>query len=390
MACTSPTAESYYLRGRELREKNQPVEAMQAFIAATRVRSQEYTFRARSYSNMATMCRIAERHDLAYALYEQSLRQFALAHDTLAQAYALNNMAWEQAVQSHKTEAFLLIDSALSICPDTAVQQKVLESRAAACLYAAEYDSVIYYIRQSPTRSVYFDILLAQTYAFLEQNDSAVHYARLVCAQTTNPRYLDDALYVLAHCNAEAEADDIRALAETRTDVQRSLERNSPEWMQAVQLAEASLLPENAPMRPEILAVLIAVPILLAVALTLLFFWLRYRRLNTLENQCRLLRQCPNLREELRWNDYPQFSAICNERLGGIVLKLERRELSEREIRICVLVLIGLSYAQMAEVLYRAESGIGKDKYLIAKHLGVSVKDLQTTLFSIAHEPLHA
>jgi hypothetical protein len=53
-------------------------------------------------------------------------------------------------------------------------------------------------------------------------------------------------------------------------------------------------------------------------------------------------------------------------------------------------VLIGLSYAQMAEVLYRAESGIGKDKYLIAKHLGVSVKDLQSTLFSIAHEPLHA
>jgi len=390
VACSSPTAESLYHRGRELREQDQPVEAMQAFIAATRVRSHEYAFRARSYSNMATMCRIAERHDLAYALYEQSLRQFALAHDTLAQAYALNNMAWEQAVQAHKAEAFLLIDSALAVCPDTAVQLKVLESRTAACLYAAEYDSVIYYIRQSPTGSVYFDILLAQTYTFLEQNDSAVHYARRVCAQTSNPRYLDDALYVLAHCNAEAEADDIRALAETRTDVQRSLERNSPEWMQAVQLAEASLLPENAPMRPEILSILIAAPILLAVVLTLLFFWLRERRLHSLENQCRLLRQSSDLRDELQWNDYPQFCAICNERLGDIVLKLERRDLSEREIRICVLVLIGLSYAQMAEVLYRAESGIGKDKYLIAKRLGVSVKDLQSTLLQIAREPLHA
>ena len=50
-------------------------------------------------------------------------------------------------------------------------------------------------------------------------------------------------------------------------------------------------------------------------------------------------------------------------------------------------LIIGLSYAQMAEVLFRAESGIGKDKYMIAKRLGVSVKDLQTTLIKIANEP---
>jgi hypothetical protein len=38
----------------------------------------------------------------------------------------------------------------------------------------------------------------------------------------------------------------------------------------------------------------------------------------------------------------------------------------------------------MADVLIRAESGIGKDKYMVAKRLGVSVKDLQTTLIQIA------
>ena len=58
--------------------------------------------------------------------------------------------------------------------------------------------------------------------------------------------------------------------------------------------------------------------------------------------------------------------------------------LSEREIRICVLVLIGFSYAEIAQILFRAESGIGKDKYTIAKHLGVSVKQLRETLLSIA------
>jgi DNA-binding CsgD family transcriptional regulator len=64
--------------------------------------------------------------------------------------------------------------------------------------------------------------------------------------------------------------------------------------------------------------------------------------------------------------------------------------LAEREVRICVLVMIGLSYAEIAEILYRAESGIGKDKYTIAKRLGVRVKDLQNTLRAIAGDKEHA
>jgi DNA-binding CsgD family transcriptional regulator len=99
------------------------------------------------------------------------------------------------------------------------------------------------------------------------------------------------------------------------------------------------------------------------------------------------LRQNANLSEELALNDYRQFCTICNARLMGIADKLDRRGLTEREIRICVLVLIGLSYTEIAAVLYRAESGIGKDKYLIAKRLGVRTKDLQHTLREIAEEP---
>ena len=110
----------------------------------------------------------------------------------------------------------------------------------------------------------------------------------------------------------------------------------------------------------------------------------RRKQTNSLEQQCRHLRNSTNLREELKWNSYPQFRTACDEKLSSIVTKLEQRGLSEREIRICVLVLIGLSYAQMADVLIRAESGIGKDKYMVAKRLGVSVKDLQTTLIQIA------
>ena len=385
VACSSPTAESYYRQGRELREADEPVAAMNAFIAATRVQSREYNFKARSWSNMATMCRIGERHDLAYALYEKSLEQFALAKDTVAQAYALNNMAWEQAVQGNKDTATSLMDAALRLCADTAVQRKVLESRAASCLYAAEYDSVLFYTRQTAP-SVYFDMLQAQAYTFLGNNDSALFYAKRVVTQTDNPRYLDDVYYILTYCDSTALADEVRALAATRADIQLDLERNRGAWIEAMLLAEGALTPQELPLKPEILVILLCV-VLPLIVLLVVFLILRRRHSDSLEQQCRTLRRSKNLREELQWNNYPQFCDVCNERLSHIVTKLEQRGLSEREIRICVLVLIGLSYAQMAEVLIRAESGIGKDKYLVAKRLGVSIKDLQATLIQIANEP---
>ena len=399
VACASPTAESYYLQGKQLRAANQPVEAMRAFLSAVRVPSDEFAVKGRSYSNMATMCRIGEQHELAFDLYRQSLNQFVAAKDTLAQAFALNNMAWEKAVLADKQTAFQLLDSALAISSSEAVQTKVLESRAAACLYAAEYDSVLFYtapisaldsapkpaLDSAQNSSPYFAILRAQAYTFLNHKDSALFYARQVLAETDNPRYLDDACYILTHCDSTAAADDIRDLASARADIQRSLERNEPEWIEAMLLAQQALQPYSPPLKPKTLFALIATAILLLLALAAWLYLRSSRRKNALDNQCRLLRQSPDIRSELQWNDYRQFSAICNKLLFGIVSKLEQRGLPERDIRICVLVLIGFSYAEMAQILFRAENGIGKDKYLIAKRLGVSAKQLQDTLRSIAN-----
>lgn len=399
VACASPTAESYYLQGKKLREANQPVEAMQAFLSAVRVPSDEFAVKGRAYSNMATMCRIGEQHELAFDLYRQSLNQFVAAEDTLAQAFALNNMAWEKAVLADKQTAFQLLDSAFALSSSKAVQAKVLESRAVACLYAAEYDSVLFYtapisahastpmpaLDSSSTSSPYFAILRAQAYTFMNHKDSALFYARQVLAETDNPRYLDDAYYILTHCDSTAAADDIRDLASARTDLRRSLERNDPEWIEAMLLPRQALEPYSPPLKPQTLFALIASAILLLLAFAAWLYLRSRRRENALDAQCRLLRQSPDIRSELQWNDYRQFSALCNKLLSGIVSKLEQRGLPERDIRICVLVLIGFSYAEMAQILFRAENGIGKDKYLIAKRLGVSAKQLQETLRSIAN-----
>ena len=186
--------------------------------------------------------------------------------------------------------------------------------------------------------------------------------------------------------HSTTQANEVRALAATRTDIQMDLERNSAEWIEAMLLAQNALesYKESAPHRWYIVTLYILPIVLITLLVSLAVIADRRKQTNALEQQCLVLRKCADIREELQWNDYSQFRAVCNERLSSIVTKLEQKGLSEREIRICVLVLIGLSYAQMADVLIRAESGIGKDKYMVAKRLGVSVKDLQTTLIQIA------
>ena len=395
IACGRPNAEQYYEQGRAQRAQGEAVEAMKSFIAATRVRSSEYVYKGRSYSNIANMCRMGERHDLAYVFYEQSAEQFIAAKDSLLFAYALNNMAWEQAVQSNKQEAERLIDSAVVVYADSAIVNKVIETRAAACLYAEEYDSVLYYTQKVPMKSndsAYFAILRAQTFTLLNQCDSALLYARQIVTQTDNPRYLDDAYYVLIHCDSCADVDEVRDLAATRTDIQRSLERNNPEWTQAMLLAEESLGSPKSPMKSVVFA-LLAIVFLLMVRMTYSLVSRKRKQRTTeeeLERQCVLLCHSTDLKNELRWDDYTQFCAVCNTRLFGIAEKLQMRGLNERDVRLSVLFMIGLSYAEIAEILYRAESGIGKDKYSIAKHLGVSIKELQNTLREMACEKENA
>lgn len=358
---------------------------MRAFTAATRVKSDEYGFKGRSFSNMATMCRKAEQHELAFSLYARSREQFRRAHDTIAEAYALNNMAWEKAVLCDKPAAMSLIDSALSLSQDPAVEAKVLESRAAAYLYHSDLDSALLCTASSPAESVYLDMVRSLAFALLVQNDSAVVYARKVLPKTDNPRYLDDIYYILTNCDSAAVADDIRLLSSKRADVQRSLERNNPEWMAAMHLAQEALVTPRKTVAGRLGLFLGIMALWFLVALAIVLF-LRYRsRTNSLEQQCRELRKSADVKAELRWNDYLLFRQTCNARLSGIVDKLEQKDFTEREIRIAVLVLIGFSYAEIAQILFRAESGIGKDKYLIAKQLGVSVKELQPALRKIAN-----
>lgn len=358
-------AQECFEQGKALRQSGHQAAAMQSFIKAERYAQNDYMLKGRIYSNMANMCRQAERHELAYEIYSISSEQFALAKDTLALAYALNNMAWEQAVMGHKDSASILVDSALTVFPSEAVQAKVLESRAAACLYAGEYDSVLYYAPMIAD-SVYGAMLMAQAYALNEQCDQALLFAGKVAKYTMNPRFLDDVLYIQMHCDSSAARAEVVALSETRTDVQRELEQYKSEMAQAVLLLRQSR--EN---NHTMLWLIVAATVCMAFFVSGLYLCPKRSKRRQIEQIASRLRQSKDPKQDIPWDIF------------DLPAKLRERGLTDREVRIATLVMLGFSYAEIADILNRAENGIGKDKYVIAKKLGVSVRDLKTALVHI-------
>ena len=378
---------SLYQQGRALREEGKQVEAMQAFIEATHSGTDDEALLGRVYSNMANMCRQANEHETAFEVYALSVEHFQKAGDTLAFAYALNNMAWEQAAMAHKDSALALVEKAVRVYPQEPLLEKVRESRAAACLFAKEYDSVLVYT--TPPANDYLLTLRAQAFSFLQMDDSASYYAQVLLPRTTNLFALDDLYYILTHNDSTANKERIRELSSQRADVQKTIKVRHGELMKAVEILKQDLAPQEKPKPWKIiLLVVLGVSLLVWAALVakkqhrLLTQKSEFEqaRLFELEQNIRHLQETKDLRQELQWTDFQSFCTQIDKRFNAFAGKLSAQGLNEQDIRICVLVLIGLSHKQIAEMLNCSPKSIGKLKDLTAHKLGVSGGQLQDKL----------
>ena len=385
------SAMTLYQNGKALREEGKQVEAMQAFIEAAHSETEDEALLGRVYSNMANMCRQANDHETAYEVYEMSAVHFRKADDCLAYAYALNNMAWEQAVMGKKERALRLVDSALSLqlsaISRQTLQAKVMETKAAACLFREEYDSVLYYTKDA--ENDYLLMLRAQAYSYLQIDDSAMYYAEQLLPRMTNLFYLDDLYYILTHNDTNANAEAIRQWSSERADVQNAIKERHGELTKAVQLLKQDLAKkEQANSRKVLLLWAIGIGLLVWGAV-MIYKQRKLRREKSdfeearrkeLAQNIRQLQEAKDIRQELAWDDFAALCQQIDKRFHGLAGILKAQDLNEQDIRICVLVLIGLSHKEIAEMLNCSPKSIGKLKDLTAKKLGVSGGQLQDKL----------
>lgn len=392
-----------YYYGRWLRENEHPVLSMQVLLDATHVRTKDYIILGRVYSNIGTMCRMANCYDFAYEIFQCSSICFLQAGDSTLYYYGLNNMAYVKAVAQDKRGSDSIIAIIRSKCNNQAVLTKTLETKATGCLRAQLYDSARYYAAEFYRKGYHEPngiMLQAQAYSFLQQHDSATYYAKWILKISRDLSYQNNALYILTQEDSSRDKTTIRQAAADRSDVQKLIAIRHGQLSQAVQL-----LQEDIERRPNLGWLYAIIGTILFVSIGLSIYIVNRKRKNALlaqqikrqkqehedlyavrvahiEQECLLLGQLQDLYEGLSWRNYEQMCTIVNSRLYNIVDKLMPLHLSEREVRLCILELLNYSNAQMAIYLTYAQSGIGKLKNTTAKKLGTDGRNMRTFLIS--------
>jgi DNA-binding CsgD family transcriptional regulator len=104
-----------------------------------------------------------------------------------------------------------------------------------------------------------------------------------------------------------------------------------------------------------------------------------------LERNIALVLSQGKLQTALHWDDYQQFCSTANAYLYDAVDKLQaaQPELSEQDIRFCVLVLLDLSAKEIADIMMLSQNSISNKKTRTAQKLGTIAADLREQLISI-------
>ena len=439
-------ARACYYYGRLLRNRNDQVSAMRAFISGTHAPYiqrvvplpwfNEYHILGRIYSNMGTMCHLAGEFELSYGMYDLSARQFMDAGDTTLYYYALNSMALELAEQKQHNETLSLLRQIEAESTDINVLTKIWETKAILYRNLSTYDSAIYSARRLYSRGYYAAtgyVIEAQSFWQLEQYDSALYYAKIVMDHpyaSNQDKY--HMLYILMKHDESKSIQDVQALSSSRADLDAEvIEPLLQQLSAAVEVLQQNL--DKKPHYMYLCFLLASIFLIIGVA------WIaknhvkkitkleqkKHQHLtkkNTdiradieqlqtsnkalrqenndlqtkhsayceeivreIENNCMAIRQSKDWKQELHWKEYNALCETVDHYFMLLATKLKAtNKLEEKEIRLCILVMLEMDNFAIAKTINYAPNGIGKYKYRIAQKLGTTIRDLRQFLIEMA------
>ncbi len=396
-----------YHYGCLLREQENPIGAMEIYLQAMHTRTDDYDILGRVYSNVGDICHSAGEYSLSYDMFDCSANTFLRGGDTLSYFDCLSRMAYELAVLNKKDSCFSLLDS-VSHCSvsDDYLVSYCLMTRAKAYFMNHQYDSTVYYAHEG-LKKLHDEpmslLLLAQSYSYLNQKDSATYYAKLVLANSPDWTSQNNALYILTNDDESKDKSGIREVAASRSDVQKLLEIRQGKLSQAVQLLKQDIN-RKSDVKLYCALGIILVLIIMSIGyyiyrkrqkhelilqttedLTARYQKNRKRMAEEIENNCTLLRDNEGLLRELVLKNYGEMYNVIDRDFYLLASKLRGRKiLNNQEICFCILVLLNLHRSQIADLLHYAQSSIGQTKHRVAKKLGTNSKNLRSFLISMA------
>ena len=249
--------------------------------------------------------------------------------------------------------------------------------------------------------------------------DSALYYAREVADISNSINDIYNALYILSYDDTTLVGDEILRLASQRDDLHTyKIDVQKTEHAKAVQILEQDLHNElNLTWLYAIIATIFIIGTFIGIYVyrkriqhkllsqevedlmnkneaaiqqheQILQEHAEYTNnlIAQIEANCTILHHAEDFPNNIYWKDFDAMSKLINDNFGMLVTKLQNtHQLSEKEIRLCILVLIGnLSGKQLADLLCYADSGIRNFKNRIANKLGTNSVELRDILINLA------
>ena len=368
-------------------------------------------------------------------MYEKCSEQFKRANDNIMYYYAVNTMALQLAEQKKHDETFALLNKIENECADSNVIAKMWETKVFLYYNLQQYDSAIYSVNQLQAYGncdATGFVKKAQAFWFVQQYDSALYYAKHVMTlPDASPQDRYNMLYILAYNDSTVNTDKIREITEERADI--NIDVITP-LLQQLTLA-ADILKQDVERGPHYMYPLF---LLFTVCLTGCLLWYVRRRhkqlkvetaveqkktallqkkqrliiqenskiaeetislrqqqealfdmrIKKLEGNCHTLSLSHNMLNDLHWKNSEELYETVNTLFCQLANKLKAiGSLNEKEIRLCILVLIGnMKDKEIADILCYSDKTIRGTKRKVAIKLGTTSAGLRNFLLNKAAE----
>lgn len=422
---------AYYYLGRNKEDYyRQYVEAAKCYIRSDQLHMSDPIRRGRVNSCMGYLCNRGREFDLETEFYQRALNSFQTSGNDYYYAHSLLDLS----AAKRRVEDYQAADSLWQIAAqhyynvDATLPPRICLIRGVYFKATNELDSALRYLWKSWTYpntraadSCYCALQLMRVYSKLDSLDLAVRYARYILsyahsskltpldAQSVN-EYCTDAYYVVMQ---QAEQDNATQLladySHQRADLFRLKLNQNTALSEAVAILEQYL--ENS--QHKIKTIYIKVVLIACIFICIVGIFVYHKRQRNklsvivnenltlkqeqMETKSKMVQQHQDKKERIEdqikqyallfdvsadiWDNYVELHDKANLYLCNVALLLQQvYTLSQQDIKICIMTLLGMSRKDMALKLYRAESSIPKLRSRTAKILGTDSVHLRDFL----------
>ena len=420
-------ARAYYYRGRMHRAARRYPQAMHDFAQARHhfTRRTPPALQGRTAANIAYLCALQGNDSLARVYYTEALDWFAQARDTSRTAYTLLDLGGVELRSGHPDRSLHHYRQVLPLAKDSMLHGYVLQDMGQAYYKLGQLDSSLHYMAQAlhhpyETNNMGIRYLyMAYCYYDWQMLDSAAVYAQKAIDSTTDPNVHYSAYYMLIDWAHATDPSRVKLYSHKRADAGRLLKDRYGALTTAVSIIPLELAERENIHLKKWQGVWVLALLLCAGGACYLLARMKHRERQSRltyeqettrlqqahehrlqeerhlqeqrrqqekeqERQGRLERfvQTVNLRNPHLWKDWARLRRETDLCLNGFFIQLETAcpQLSEQEMRLCLLTLLDYPYDDIAKLINKSPNSIAKLKSRLAIKIGTASKEMKEYL----------